>query len=186
MSSFLPVTKLSNFGILIENCLDDNEVLLSKYSKLPVIEETRMNGDVIGSKVYLYAIDDNTKKLYKEMHDIMIKSTSIFLDQENKNIDDYKIDSDHYKIFTWAPPQPMMASHADQWEIKGVMHVPAITTLLYLSSDYEGGNLIFPEHNIIFKPKAGDMVSFFSNTQHEVSAVTSGRRITTQLFLFNK
>jgi hypothetical protein len=49
---------------------------------------------------------------------------------------------------------------------------------LFLNDDYEGGELVFEEHKISLKPKAGTLV-FFPGfyTRHGVNKVTSGSRI---------
>jgi predicted 2-oxoglutarate/Fe(II)-dependent dioxygenase YbiX len=57
---------------------------------------------------------------------------------------------------------------------------------MYLTGDFEGGNLTFVDLNKKIKPEAGDIVVFDSNTLHAVESVLSGRRITTQLFLRHK
>lgn len=53
-----------------------------------------------------------------------------------------------------------------------------ITILVYLNSDFEGGELIFPEYDLQIKPEAGDMLMFPSGHQysHFVTPVTSGVR----------
>lgn len=53
-----------------------------------------------------------------------------------------------------------------------------ITILVYLNSDFEGGELIFPDYGLVIKPKAGDMLMFPSGHQysHHVTPVTDGTR----------
>lgn len=188
MNLFSPVTDLSNVGILIENCLEDNEDLVKKYFELPIVQETRGDGSVFGDAVFLWEEENDSLKslFYNELHAIMLKASSIFVEKNNKTMDNYSKRQTYYKIVRWSPPQDRMNAHADGWEVDGKPMVPAITNLLYLTSDFEGGELHFPDHDITFKPKAGDVVSFFSNTRHEVRPVFSGRRVTTQLFLFDK
>ena len=50
--------------------------------------------------------------------------------------------------------------------------------LLYLTDDYEGGELYFPKQGFKFKPKAGTFIFFEGNIDvpHEVLEVTSGVR----------
>jgi len=49
---------------------------------------------------------------------------------------------------------------------------------LFLNDDYEGGELVFEEHGVTLKPKAGTLV-FFPGfyTRHAVKMVTDGSRI---------
>lgn len=51
-----------------------------------------------------------------------------------------------------------------------------LSVLLYLNDDYEGGNLVFRNSNISFKPEAGSILFFPSNFLyvHEVEEITSG------------
>ena len=184
---FEPITDISTAGILVENCLEDNESLVARLLSMPSAEEKRGNGAVIGKSIFLWDGDDKEQSsLYKEVESIMLKASSVFLDKHNKSTEDYPSQQDHYKILIWSPPQPIMVAHSDSWKVDGVRVTPAITNILYLTSDFEGGELHFPDYDITFKPKAGDMVSFFSSTKHEVRPVLSGRRITTQLFFFDK
>lgn len=50
--------------------------------------------------------------------------------------------------------------------------------ILYLNSDYEGGNLYFPEHNIYIHPNPGSMYIFSGGVEniHGVTEITSGTR----------
>jgi predicted 2-oxoglutarate/Fe(II)-dependent dioxygenase YbiX len=53
-----------------------------------------------------------------------------------------------------------------------------ISVLIYLNSEYEGGQLIFPNQHITLNPKPGMLVAFPSNHHfiHGVTPVTSGTR----------
>lgn len=182
---FNPIKELSSVGILIENCLDDNERLVNDCSNLKSYEDKKQDGFLLGTYTLVVKGNANTKGLYSEINDIMLKGASLFMEKNRLDINSYHNIQDHYKVVSWLPPQPAMVAHSDRWNIDGEDFVPSITTLLYLTSDFEGGELHFPDHDITFKPKAGDIVSFFSKTKHEVMPVKSGRRITTQLFLFD-
>jgi hypothetical protein len=50
--------------------------------------------------------------------------------------------------------------------------------ILYLNSDYEGGELYFPEHDISIHPNAGSMYIFSGGVEniHGVTEITSGTR----------
>ena len=54
----------------------------------------------------------------------------------------------------------------------------SITALVYLNDDFEGGELFFPDHDLVIKPKPGTFVMFPSNKnfRHGVSPITAGRR----------
>lgn len=50
--------------------------------------------------------------------------------------------------------------------------------ILYLNSDYEGGDLYFPEHDISIHPNAGSMYIFSGGVEniHGVTEITAGTR----------
>lgn len=56
-----------------------------------------------------------------------------------------------------------------------------IATLIYLNSDYSGGEIYFPEYDIVYKPSPGDLLCFPDNPEyiHGVKPVTDGTRYTT-------
>ncbi len=57
------------------------------------------------------------------------------------------------------------------------------SSIIYLTSDYDGGEIEFPDYGIVHKPKAGDLVLFPSKgTIHEVYPVTAGNRSTIVAF----
>lgn len=55
-----------------------------------------------------------------------------------------------------------------------------VTILIYLNDNYEGGELVFPEWGVAFKPKQGTLIAFPSYIEfsHTVRPVTSGERYT--------
>lgn len=56
-----------------------------------------------------------------------------------------------------------------------------IATLIYINSDYEGGEIYFPDYDIEIKPGPGDLLTFPDNPNfiHGVRQITSGIRYTT-------
>lgn len=55
-----------------------------------------------------------------------------------------------------------------------------IATLIYLNNDYSGGEITFPEHDLLIKPNLGDLIIFPGNINymHEVKEIQSGIRYT--------
>lgn len=54
---------------------------------------------------------------------------------------------------------------------KGVPDEPelSLSTLIYLNDDYDGGEIVFGEYNLVIKPDAGDLIIFPSHFLHEVN-----------------
>lgn len=55
------------------------------------------------------------------------------------------------------------------------------SSVLYLNDNYSGGELYFPNQDFLYKPKAGDIVTFPSGGteyMHSVNRVTEGKRYT--------
>ena len=61
-----------------------------------------------------------------------------------------------------------------------------IGTLIYLNDDYEGGELVFNDYDMIIKPEPGDLVIFPNHYMHEVLKVlpkgSNTRRHTMPIF----
>jgi len=51
-----------------------------------------------------------------------------------------------------------------------------ISCVLYLNDDYEGGELNFPDHEIMIKPEAGSLVIFPSKYMHESKILKTGTK----------
>ena len=53
-----------------------------------------------------------------------------------------------------------------------------LSAILYLNDDYVGGELVFPELDLVIKPKAGDLLLFPSNFSyvHKAAPITSGTK----------
>jgi hypothetical protein len=74
--------------------------------------------------------------------------------------------------------------HADNERLENGGWVPNhtpqrdYTGIAYLNDDFAGGELVFPELNVIIAPKPGLLVSFPSNHEfvHAVPKVLSGKR----------
>lgn len=59
-----------------------------------------------------------------------------------------------------------------------------ISSTIYWSDDFTGGEMVFPGHGIKYQPQKGSVIAFPSNDgyQHEVLPVISGRRIMSSIF----
>ncbi len=60
-------------------------------------------------------------------------------------------------------PGEFFKIHADH----GPYYTCTVSAVVYLNDDYEGGEIEFPRHDLVLKPKAGDIILFPSNFVYE-------------------
>jgi predicted 2-oxoglutarate/Fe(II)-dependent dioxygenase YbiX len=109
-----------------------------------------------------------------------------YLNKTNKNKSDY-IAPDSYAMSHWIIGESLEA-HTDNLKYDHPdTHSPRsiINALLYLTDDYEDGEIVFPEIDVAIRPKAGSVVVFDSDLQHGVNAVKSGLRVTASSNLYS-
>lgn len=81
-----------------------------------------------------------------------------------------------------------MPVHSDSETPSGEPAIPGqfyqynITTIAYLTDDYIGGEISFPEFELTIKPKAGDMLLFPSRYRHQILELGSAHRYTMPAF----
>ena len=66
----------------------------------------------------------------------------------------------------------------------GVGLEPAFTALLWFNEDFDGGELEFPDLNLIIKPETASVLVFPSVLQHGVKTLISGERFVTSAYLY--
>jgi prolyl 4-hydroxylase len=66
----------------------------------------------------------------------------------------------------------------------GVGLEPALTALLWFNEDFEGGELEFPDLDLIVKPEAGSVLIFPSMSEHGVKNLISGERFVTSAYIY--
>jgi len=112
-----------------------------------------------------------TSKLFEDFHMLVTESAQEYMTRYNirencYNNSDYQLlrykEGDQYPLHYDGPTETGR-------------HISAI---LYVNDDYEGGELVFPLHNIWIKPKAGTLVMFPSSWayQHIAQPVTKGMK----------
>lgn len=80
-----------------------------------------------------------------------------------------------------------MSAHNDAYSYvkkDGQPVKPSLTAILYINDDYTGGEIDFVHDDVKIKPKAGSMVVFPSDKQHEVLEILSGNRYMTQTYVY--
>jgi len=81
--------------------------------------------------------------------------------------------------YTWTRPLELirwkenssLAKHSDGSSDPAEFPLMKIGTLIYLNDQYEGGELVFNDYDIIIKPEPGDMIIFPNHYMHEVLKV---------------
>jgi hypothetical protein len=115
---------------------------------------------------------------------------------------DFSLSGDFERIVEYIGPEVGMGPHVDVLtqhhevienmlltddEAKDVEHRTATFCgyglVVYLSDNFEGGELYYPEYDVLYKPNAGDLVIHDAETIHCVRGVKSGRRLTHQAVL---
>lgn len=61
---------------------------------------------------------------------------------------------------------------------------PSFTALIWFNEDFEGGELEFPDLDLIIKPEAGSVLVFPSQLQHGVKTLISGERFVTSAYIY--
>lgn len=81
------------------------------------------------------------------------------------------------KYFTGKQMGPHTDSYKDQDN-------SLITVILYLNDNYEGGDLFFPEQNLIIKPQSGSIIVFPSTFPfvHESKKIINGHKYIASMF----
>ena len=179
---FDPIEVIDIGAMVISNCIDETERIISHFETNICEEDFRADGSKIG---YRYFIDESNPE-YHHIHQSMIRAADIFLLSTQRSIHDYEVRYPSYKIFKWQTPMGQMDQHSDGWMDEDKLVIPDISLVMYFTDDFDGGELIFGGVGKEIKPKAGDIAIFDSNVQHGVNSVLDGTRITTQLFLFKK
>lgn len=77
-----------------------------------------------------------------------------------------------------------MGSHVDDYEIPG--KIPTVSGVLYLNSNYSGGELFFENQKVKIKPESGDMVIFPSKSPffHESLEILHGVKYMCPIFCY--
>jgi hypothetical protein len=99
-----------------------------------------------------------------------------------------------YKVFgsvhlrVWDAPNMGMPLHSDFTYNDSSQDkiYPEFTLSYYLTDDYEGGHIEFPEIGVSLKPQAGSVIIFPSTTLHGVTDLVSGNRVNAQEYVFKE
>lgn len=117
-----------------------------------------------------FGLDDN---IFDLVNDKLGKAVSVVY---NKNVTPSSIHAQKWEVGSFAKV------HSDNSDFEGNPSKGfddlKYVGILYLNSDYEGGELYFPEHDISIHPNAGSMYIFSGGIEniHGVTEITKGTR----------
>jgi predicted 2-oxoglutarate/Fe(II)-dependent dioxygenase YbiX len=208
--------EIKDCGLYLSNCIskeDIDEVLDLCKSDLLEKGSSRLGSHVVidqGTELRDFlrtlSISDRQKvsqisnRVFTKIHPVMVKAMGVYTDHFGLDINEYTMTKPVFWIKTY-DIGANIGIHSDSWESEGGKTlVPAVSIVLYLSSDFEGGEIVFvdddstfltiadmgitinkDEKDISIKPSAGHLVIFNSHSIHKVKDVISGTRISTDI-----
>jgi predicted 2-oxoglutarate/Fe(II)-dependent dioxygenase YbiX len=198
--------QIKDYGLYLSNCISQEDIdyilYLSKSDGLNKGTSRLGSHTVIAHEEITWSEAlEISNKVFAKIHPVMIKSMEIYCRHLGLDINEYTMmPKPTYWIKTY-DIGANIGNHSDSWESEdGKTMVPAISIVLYLSSDFEGGELVFVdkdsvfkvfsdtgvtvnqnEKDIIIKPSSGHIAIFDSNVIHKVNPVLSGNRISTDI-----
>jgi predicted 2-oxoglutarate/Fe(II)-dependent dioxygenase YbiX len=184
---------IGDYGLYLKNCLTQEDIdYIVDASKSEVLEK---GSSRLGTHTVIEHEDDAwnealklAKDIFAKIHPVMIKAMEVYCDHFALDINAYTMSKPVYWIKTY-DIGANIGHHSDSWEADGDVMVPAISIILYLSSDFKGGELVFVDEvgkyqankDVSIQPEAGNMAVFKSNIIHAVKPVISGTRISTDI-----
>ena len=170
--------------VLINNFIEDNDLkVINDYLNLYKDNDEFMGGkDLREDQVkkdnpeVAKLLDKYEEKIYQKAYEVFTKKYGIPIKRKAVN-------STHF--VKWIPGMNSKL-HCDCEKPDGTPALAAdfytynVSVLMYPNSEYTGGEITFPDYELIVKPKPGDMIMFPGNNsyKHTVERVISGIRYT--------
>jgi hypothetical protein len=171
---------LNGKGVYITDCVDQEYIdkIFALEDKLNIIDQIHYFRSSFSD------FDDNELSIYltEKINDAIIE----YINKTQKDINEY-IAKGYFHLSNWKTGIELPPHIDTKINEEEQTHNPRpiINCLLYLTDDYDGGELIFPDINTSIKPKAGSVVVFDSDFMHGVNAVKSGTRKTLESHLYS-
>lgn len=170
--------------VIINNFIDNEDLLdINNYLDLYKDNDEFMGGkDLREDKVkeenpkVAEILDKYEKKIYEKVNEIFTEKYKIPIIRKPVN-------STHF--VKWIPGMNSKL-HCDCEKPDGTPAFAAdfytynVSVLMYPNDNYTGGEITFPDYDLVLKPKPGDMIMFPGNNayKHTVQKVESGIRYT--------
>jgi 2OG-Fe(II) oxygenase superfamily len=123
------------------------------------------------------------KEIFNSLKDVFYPIMMDHLLKSGKDPEEYHFYKDKFVLTDWYPKQKI-SLHIDSWREGNKCFVPSLSSLIYLTEDYLGGDLqLFEDKKILIGQKAGSCIVFNSDTVHKVTTLKQGKRVTVEWFL---
>ena len=175
-------TKIGNKGLYVTDCIDQEhlEAFFEIDGKQHENDMRNYLGYRFESHIGNKFESQINKDLFKYLTEAFCSVIFEYINQSNKNVSDYLF-PDHFKTAHWKLDKPL-GPHKDSIEygaaLESIGPRPIISSLAYLTDNYEGGEIYFPDFDISLRPSPGSIIVFDSDTTHGVNGVISGTRKT--------
>jgi hypothetical protein len=134
-------------------------------------DQVKMDNPIVGN-----LLDKYEKKIYKQAYEIFTIKHGIPINRKAVN-------STHF--VKWIPGMNSKL-HCDCEKPDGTPALAAdfytynVSVLMYPNDEYAGGEITFPDYDLVIKPQPGDMIMFPGNNsyKHTVEKVITGTRYT--------
>lgn len=208
------IQQIKNYGLHLDNCMSQEDIYyildLCKSKELTT-GSSRLGAHIVIGHEEIESSEglEISNKIFAKIHPIMVKSMEFYTNYFGLDMNNYVISEPAYWIKTY-DIGASIGHHTDSWDSEdGKTMVPSVSIVLYLSSDFEGGEITFideenkaeiklqqslgnSEHktktddDITIKPSVGQVMIFDSNVTHAVKEVIGGKRISTDITYMNK
>jgi len=167
--------RVINGWLSAEECEKIKDHILNNLSDHPFPNFKNFKMSTHKNNQYYYDPNNKISDLIKESKDWFEKTFGI---------SDLEHNREHGTIMLEGS---LLKSHRDVKDEKNIHEGPgdAYVCLLFISDDYEGGNLVLKDIPLSFKAKAGDVIMFPGwKFEHAVEEVTKGARVNIVIHFF--
>ena len=153
---------------------------------------TECHSGVKGSSTYLWPDTDNYARafnIFKNVFEDYVEQNRERLSLNITSPIEDNIDVKQMPERTWIEQKNMLVRKYTEGSFMfphndGGSPSPSFTALLWFNEDFEGGELEFPDLDLIIKPEAGSVLVFPSQLQHGVKTLISGERFVTSAYIY--